>query len=97
LLVFTGYIPNEHYLAFLGDQAAKIDPEFDTVFKAKNDFERDAFATLEYAYIGARYDKRYSIDESTLDYLAACVEALLNLTERRCREKINSLQNAIAD
>jgi uncharacterized protein len=95
LLVFTGHIPNEHYLSLLGDQSAKIDPAFQTVFQSKNSFERDAFTALEFAYIGARYDKRYTIDEPTVTYLAERVEALLRLTEARCRKKITALQNAI--
>jgi uncharacterized protein len=92
LLVFTGHIPNEHYLSLLGDQSAKIDPAFQTVFQSKNSFERDAFTALEFAYIGARYDKRYTIDEPTVTYLAERVEALLRLTEARCHEKISALQ-----
>jgi uncharacterized protein len=95
LLVFTGYIPAEHYLSFLGDQTAQIDPDFGAIFQSKNSFERDALTALEFAYIGARYDKRYTIDEPTVTYLAERVEALLRLTEARCRKKITALQNAI--
>ncbi|MEJ2620545.1 MAG: HEPN domain-containing protein [Candidatus Thiodiazotropha sp.] len=94
LLVFTGYIPDEHYLAILSDRAANIDLEFQAVFEAENDFEHNAFTALEYAYIGARYDKRYTIDEPTVNYLAKRVEALLQLTETRCVEKIAALRSA---
>jgi uncharacterized protein len=95
LLVFTGYIPNEHYLSFLGEQAAQVDPDFETIFQSKNSFERDAFTALEFAYIGARYDKRYTVDKDTLAYLAERVDVLLRLTETHCREKIITLQNAV--
>lgn len=94
LLVFTGYIPDEHYLAILAARAAQIDPAFETVFPSDNTFQREAFTALEYAYIGARYDKRYTIDEKTVAYLAERVEALLKLTEARCREKIALLRAA---
>ncbi|MCU7934909.1 MAG: hypothetical protein KZQ99_08525 [Candidatus Thiodiazotropha sp. (ex Dulcina madagascariensis)] len=50
-----------------------------------------------YAYIGARYNKRYTIDERTVTYLAAQVEALLQLTEGQCCEKTAALQGAAAD
>lgn len=95
LLVFTGYIPDEHYLAILASRLGQVDPAFGTVFPSDNDFQRDAFTALEYAYIGARYDKRYTIDEKTVVYLAERVEALLNLTEARCREKIALLRSAV--
>jgi uncharacterized protein len=97
LIIFTGYIPDEHYLSYLGSQAAKVDPAFDTraIFTSGNEFERDAFTALEYAYIGARYDKRYTIDEKTVTYLSGRVETLLQLTEERCNEKIAALQTAI--
>ncbi|MCU7928886.1 MAG: HEPN domain-containing protein [Candidatus Thiodiazotropha sp. (ex Dulcina madagascariensis)] len=97
LIVFTGYIPDEHYLAILDARAAQVDPAFEAIFPAESNFQRDAFTALEYAYIGARYDKRYSIDEPTVTYLAARVEALLQLTEERCCEKIAALQGAAAD
>lgn len=92
LIVFTGYIPDEHYLAILSEQLYDIDPAFTNVFHASNPFEDDAFTALEYAYIGARYDKRYTIDEPTVRYLAERVEELMKLTEKHCREKIAALQ-----
>lgn len=98
LIVFTGYIPDEHYLAILGGRAAKIDPAlWEEVFESENQFESEAFIALEYAYIGARYDKRYTIDEPSVAYLAGRVETLLKLTEARCREKITVLQRAAGD
>ncbi|MCU7844859.1 MAG: HEPN domain-containing protein [Candidatus Thiodiazotropha sp. (ex Monitilora ramsayi)] len=95
LIVFTSHIPDEHYLALLGSRAGEIDPAFKTMFPSSSDAERDAFTALEYAYIGARYDKRYTIDESTVAYLAERVGELLKLTEARCREKIAALEAAI--
>jgi HEPN domain-containing protein len=97
LIVFTGYIPDEHYLAILGQRVAKIDPALWEVFKSEDRFESEAFIALEYAYIGARYDKRYTIDEPSLAYLAGRVETLMKLTQARCREKITALQRAAAD
>lgn len=96
LIIFNGYIPDEHYLSYLGSQAAQLDPAFDTraIFQSDTEFAHDAFTALEYAYIGARYDKRYTIDEPTVTYLAERVEALLQLTEERCNEKIAVLQKA---
>jgi HEPN domain-containing protein/predicted nucleotidyltransferase len=97
LLVFTAYIPDEHYLALLGRMVEEFDPSFIDIFPSADEFQRDAFTALEYAYIGARYDDRYSIDEPTLTYLAERVEALLRLTEERCNEKLTALQKAADD
>jgi uncharacterized protein len=94
LLVFTAYIPDEHYLALLGRMVEEVDPSFANNFPSDDEFQRDAFTALEYAYIGARYDDRYAIDESTLTYLAERVGQLLKLTEARCREKISVLEEA---
>lgn len=96
LLVFTGYIPDEHYLALLGAKAAEIDPAFAAVFHPADEFQREAFTLLEYAYIGARYDRRYTIDEPTVRFLAERVAELLRLTADRCREKIATLQRAVS-
>jgi HEPN domain-containing protein len=96
LIVFTNYIPDEHYLALLGGRAAQIDPALWEVFQAKTPFEREAFTALEYAYVGARYDKRYVINEPSLIYLAERVELLLKRTEVLCRKKIADLRSAVA-
>ncbi|MEJ2046075.1 MAG: HEPN domain-containing protein [Reinekea sp.] len=97
LIIFTGYLPDEHYLALLGRQASKIDPAFDAraIFQTDSELGYDAFTTLEYAYIGARYEKRYSVDATTVRYLADRVEVLLELTERLCDEKIAVLEKAL--
>jgi HEPN domain-containing protein len=97
LLVFTGYIPDEHYLALLGAMAAKVDPAFRAVFPRENDFERNAFTALEYAYIGARYDKRYTIDEPTLNYLTERVAVLVELVGEHCRAKIAALEQTAGE
>lgn len=94
LLVFTAYIPDEHYLALLGRMVEEFDPSFAKIFPSDDEFQRDAFTALEYAYIGARYDDRYAIDEPTVAYLAERVGELLKLAEARCREKIAVFEKA---
>jgi len=92
LLVFTGYIPDEHYLAILGSKVEAIDPGFTDIFPSEDKFQRDAFTALEYAYIGARYDSRYTIDKASLTWLAERIEQMLDLTRERCLTKIASLE-----
>ncbi|WP_303902214.1 HEPN domain-containing protein [Thiohalomonas denitrificans] len=94
LLVFTGYIPDEHYLSVLGHKVSEIDPAFTDIFPSADEFQREAFTLLEYAYIGARYDRRYSIDEASLTYLAERVAKLIRLTRESCEAKIEALARA---
>lgn len=94
LIVFTGYVPDEHYLSLLGAKAGQVDPRFGKFFQAENATEQDAYTKLEYAYIGARYDKRYTIDELTVRLLAERVAELLRVTGEKCRDKIAALEQA---
>jgi len=80
LLVFTGYIPDEHYLALLGGKVEAFDPGFTAIFPSENLFQIDAFTALEYAYIGAHYDSRFTIDKASLTWLAEQIEKMLALT-----------------
>ena len=50
----------------------------------------ELFELLDYAYIGARYDMHYKITKQQLEQLAPCVKKLHEVTEKLCREKINS-------
>jgi HEPN domain-containing protein len=94
LIVFTGYIPKEHYLELLGLDAADLDPRFAAIFPKADPTQRQAFQLLDYAYIGARYDPQYRIDEATVEYLAGRVEQLLELTKEACTGKIDALRAA---
>ena len=48
------------------------------------------FHLLDYAYIGARYDREYMITKEQLEQLTPCVKELHEVTERICKEKIES-------
>ncbi len=90
LLVFNNYVPHEHYLSLLGRMAEKAHPSIIGIFPKKTDEERDRFQLLDYAYIGARYDTKFKISQSELETLANSVKKLLELTEKVCKEKIQS-------
>ncbi len=47
---------------------------------------------LDYAYIGGRYDPEYKISKEDLEYLSGRVKLLMELTEKFCHEKIESLK-----
>lgn len=50
--------------------------------------QRELFELLDYAYIGARYDREYKITKEQLEQLAPCVKKLHKVTEKICKEKI---------
>lgn len=90
LLVFTGYNPNEHYLMILGHMAGKHDRVLRDIFPRKTAEQEELFNLLDYAYIGARYDPKYRITKKQLEYLAERVRKLQRLTNKACKEKIES-------
>ncbi|GAA0196578.1 HEPN domain-containing protein [Fulvivirga kasyanovii] len=88
LLVFTDYRPKDHNLETLGIKVEMCDKRFDVFPKSTNESKR-LFELLKRAYIDARYKmKEYHITKSDLEYLAARVEELKQLTEEICLEKI---------
>ena len=92
LLVFTGYSPDEHWLALLLDEAARHDAELPAILPRTTNEEERLFKLLDYAYIGARYDAKYEITQNELDYLSQRVKQLLDRTETICTEHLGRLK-----
>ena len=90
LLIFGGECPQEHHLDVLGDLAADYCPQLKGLIPRESDSQKQLFELLDYAYIGARYDREYKITKQQLEQLAPCVKKLHKLTERICKEKIES-------
>ncbi len=91
LLVFTNYNPNEHMLVLLGNMVSRHDSALSDIFPKETDQQLERFMLLDYAYIGARYDPDYRITRDDLEYLSKRVKLLLDLTEKICEAKIESL------
>ena len=87
LLVFTGYKGKIHDIEELGNQVAKLHPEFKTVFPIDNKLGNEAFFKLKRAYIDARYKKDYSITKEELEYLGERAKVLKALVEKVCLAK----------
>ena len=90
VLVCTSYVPKEHHLNVLGLYCAKYDIDLLGVFPMETQEQKDLFELLDYAYIGARYDKDYKITKEQLEQLAKYVKKLQRLTKKICKEKIES-------
>jgi len=90
LLIFGGECPQEHHLDILGDLAADYCPELAGIIPRETEREKELFELLDYAYIGARYDRHYKITKEQLEQLAPYVQKLHEATERICVAKIES-------
>jgi uncharacterized protein len=89
-LVFTGYKPKTHDIEILGKLAKALDMEFGKVFPRATVQERQRFSLLKRAYVEARYNMDYKISREDLDFLSERVKILRDLTERICKQKIES-------
>ncbi len=90
LLIFGGECPQEHHLDILCARAADYCPQLKGILPHQTDEQLKLFELLDYAYIGARYDREYKITKEQLEQLAPCVRKLHEVTERICKEKIES-------
>ncbi|MFA6717267.1 MAG: HEPN domain-containing protein [Victivallales bacterium] len=91
-LVFTNYIPHGHFLGAADRRIREVIPDLQDIFPCKNQADKERFDVFEYAYIGARYDKDFKISKKDLEYFAGRVKLLLEITEKRCTEKIANLK-----
>ncbi|MFA7185358.1 MAG: HEPN domain-containing protein [Victivallales bacterium] len=91
-LVFTNYIPNGHFLGSSDRRIREVLPDLEVIFPCETEADKERFDVFEYAYIGARYDKDFKISKKDLEYFAGRVKLLLEITEKLCAEKIESLK-----
>ena len=59
-------------------------------YLSETDEEKKLFELLDYAYIGARYDREYKITKQQLEQLAPRIKKLHETTEKICIAKIES-------
>ncbi len=88
LLVFAGESPQEHHLDVLGDMAADYCPELASVLPREKPEQKALFELLDYAYIGARYDRSYKITQEQLLVLIPCVKKLHEVVEKCSSERM---------
>ena len=88
VLTFTRYKPKTHDIEKLDRQASNLHADFFTVFPRASQQQKRCFDLLKKAYIDARYKRDYAITKEELEYLAARVRKLQELTKRICEAKI---------
>lgn len=79
LLVVTLYSPKSHRLSFLRSHAERTDPRLIEAWPRDTRFSRRCFATVDRAYIGARYSHEYAITGEELAWLVERVKILLSI------------------
>ncbi|MFA6715577.1 MAG: HEPN domain-containing protein [Victivallaceae bacterium] len=94
-LVFTNYIPNGHFLGAADRRIREVLPDLEVIFPCETEADKERFDVFEYAYIGARYDKDFKISKKDLEYFAGRVKLLLEITEKRCKEKIKTFATCL--
>ena len=92
LLVYTRYKPSTHDLVKLNQRVASIEPQTLSVFPQGTEQEKNRFELLRKAYVDARYKPSYKITKQELQWLAERVQHLQELTEKLCKEKIDSFK-----
>jgi predicted nucleotidyltransferase/HEPN domain-containing protein len=94
LLVLSFYTPHVHNLAFLRNQAERLDRRLHGIWPATNRRDRAMFEKLKDAYVKARYSKHYRIDQEELDWLSLQIEELGRVVHAVCSERIAELGEA---
>lgn len=89
LLVLTLYSPKSHRLNFLRSQSEQIAPALTEAWPRGSKFERRCFDLLRQAYVNARYSPHYAISPQELSWLGHRIDALLDLVEKVCRERLD--------
>lgn len=90
LLVFTRYKAKTHDLFVLRKLVNTLDYRFNKIFPLDTCENRHLFKLLKKAYIDARYNPEYTVTKEELIKLDQQVQALRQLGELLCREKIES-------
>lgn len=90
LLVFTNHRPKLHDLKELEAMADSQYTGIGAMFPKSTEDQKRIFELLRTAYTEARYNENYRITKEELEWLGERVEKLQDMTERICKEKIES-------
>jgi predicted nucleotidyltransferase len=90
-LVYSRYRSQTHDLDELMKKLIHFVSEAAKIFPKDTEFQKQAYKRLYKAYIAARYDQEYQIEEDELKYLGERVKLLLDLAIRSCGERIQQI------
>jgi predicted nucleotidyltransferase len=90
-LVYSRYRTQTHDLDILMKKLIHFVSEGAEIFSKDTEFQKQAYKRLYKAYISARYDQEYKIEEEELKYLGERVKLLLDLAIRSCEDRIQEI------
>jgi len=90
-LVYSRYRTQTHDLDILMKKLIHFVSEATKIFPKDTESQKQAYKRLYKAYISARYDQEYQIEEDELKYLGERVKLLLDLAIRSCEERIQKI------
>jgi len=90
-LVYSRYRSQTHDLDILMKKLIHFVGEAAKIFPKDTEFQKQAYKRLYKAYISARYEQDYEIEEDELKYLGERVKMLLDLAIRSCEERIEQV------
>lgn len=91
LLVLTSYSPNTHNVKFLRSLAEDLDKRLVEAWPHEAKFQNRCFELLKRAYVEARYSEHYKITEEELVWMGERAEALQELVDTVCKERLAKL------
>jgi len=89
-LTFTLRNNKQHNLSKLSGSTRRYSEDLKTVFPQDTPEEKRLFTLLKAAYVDARYNPHFVVTKEDIDALIPKVELLRDITERICRERIES-------
>ena len=90
-LIYSRYRSQTHDLDELMKKLIRFVSEGAKIFPKDTEFQKQAYKRLYKAYISARYEQEYQIEEDELKYLDERVKMLLDLAIRSCEEQIQRI------
>ncbi|WP_312218983.1 HEPN domain-containing protein [Brevundimonas sp.] len=91
LLVATLYTPKSHNLVRLRNAAEPIDARLAEVWPTESKFQKRCFELLRAAYVKARYSEHYRVTADELAWMLERLEALKDVIETICRDRLKEL------
>lgn len=83
--------PRTHALDALREKVEVLDARLSIAWPRETPFERRAFGCIRRAYVEVRYGRSYHIGSDELAWAMERVVLLRSLTERLCRERLDSM------
>ena len=90
-LIYSRYRSQTHDLDVLMKKLIHFVSEGAQIFPKDTEFQKQAYKRLYKAYISARYEQDYEIEEDELKYLGERVKLLLDLAIKSCEERIQQV------